>query len=496
MATKDSGSGPPKGSTSDSPYAQQIRYVAPVTPATNDPGFVPPRDPTMGLTIGQALKIYRDIPIISTLTEWSVEAMRAAIRSLMWGVFDAPVQLCEAILGDDRVQATLGSRITGLFGCEPIFEPADGSRAAKEALDGWVKCWPTFASPAVMSEMQAYALIMGFEHAQLVFETDMPGVDYSPILVPWNARWTYYHWQLRRHIAISQDGPVAIEPGNGKWVTHAPYGEYRGWIRGALRAIAEPWLMRHWGFRDWARYSEIHGIPIRKAIVPAASAEDERDRFVHSVANVGNETTVMVASGVDGTNGYDLQYAEPTDDSWQSFPGLIDRCDMSIVLALIFQNLTTEVKGGAFAATESHMDIREGALVFDAATWSHTMRQAARPFALLNYGDANLAPRTAWNVPRLSERAAAVAAFAQFGNAISVLGQGGVQFKNSNAVRKFAAKRFGLRGLPAFEISAPPANGGSPQESTGGATGTGGSPAPSDKPAIPKMPKPGKDGVT
>jgi phage gp29-like protein len=421
--------------------------------------------------------------------------MRAALRSHIWGIFDAPAQLCESILGDDRVQATLGSRITGLFGCEPILEPADDSRAAKECLDAWVKCWPNLASPAVMSEMQAYALIMGFEHAQLCFEMDVPGVDYAPLLMPWNARWTYYHWQLRRHIAISQDGPVVIDPGGGKWVTHAPYGEYRGWIRGGLRAIAEPWLMRHWGFRDWARYSEVHGIPIRKAIVPAASNEEQRDRFVQQVANVGNETTVMLAKGVDGENSYDLEYAEPQDDSWQSFPGLIDRCDMSIVLALIFQNLTTEVKGGAFAATESHMDIREGALVFDDSSWQHTMRQVARPFAALNFGDPYLAPKSRWNVPRLSERAASVAAFAQFGNALEVLARGGVQFKSERAVRSFASKRFGLKGLPAFTISPPPAASSGSGGGSGGATGTGGSPAPSAKPKMPKMPKPGKDGA-
>ena len=419
------------------------------------PAFQPPKDPLDGRTKRDVRTVVPDLPIISTVTGWSVDGIRNALATHNIGVFYESTMLAEAVLGDDRVQATLGSLISGLFGCEVIFEPANDSSAAKEVCDAWAANWPCMATPAVMTEAEAYSSLLGFEAMQVLWDTTGP--IWNPILRPWNSRFEYYRWDLRSYIAISQAGPIPIEPGNGKWVLHAPYGEYRGWIRGAIRALAEPWLMRRWAFRDWARYSEKHGIPIVKGICPAASDEAQRDRFETSLAALGTESTILLARGVDGLNGYDVEYAEPTDDSWQSFPGLIDRCDMSIVLAIMFQNLTTEVKGGSFAATSSHMDIREGQLKFKDMSWQHTLRQVARPFAWLNFGDPDLAPKTRWDVPKLSEHEASAKQFQAFATGLEVMARGGIEFMDEDELRAFAAKRFGLKDLPRIIIGKPPA---------------------------------------
>jgi phage gp29-like protein len=425
--------------------------------------FSNPVDP---LKRGRDVRIViRDIPNVETVTEWSVHGLREALRNQIRGQFDAPAQLADAILGDDRVQATIGSRISGLFGREVIFEPSRdkavrGSKAAREALDAWVECWPMLATPAALTEMQAYTILMGFEPAQLLWGTNDDGLD-CPTLRPWHPRFTYYHWTERVLYAIGQDGQEPITPGDGKWVLHAPFGEYRGWIRGAIRACAEPWLMRHWAFRDWARYSEKHGIPILKAYSPAASDETQRDAFEQALAQLGSESTILLNRGVDGVNSYDVEFAEPSDDSWQSFPGLIDRCDMSIVLAIMFQNLTTEVKGGSFAATSAHMDVRQGGLEFDNAAWRHTIRtQIARPFAFMNFGDPRLAPWTRYDITPRDELAANADQFSKFGTAVEVLRRGGIEFDDPKALRRFAAKRFGLRQMPTFKIVPPVTSGG------------------------------------
>lgn len=469
----DNGAGPPAGSDSDSPYATQVRPPSSNENAlkerlgtpkldqfkTDHPAWQPPQDPLSKAKKSDTRIVYRDLPIIAALTDWSVQGMREALASHSIGIFYASADLADAILGDDRVQATLGSLISGLFGHEVIFEPANDSIAAREVLDAWVDCWPRWATPAVFSELEAYSTLMGFESAQIVWDTEKP--IWCPHIKPWHPRYEYYHWDLRRYIAISQNGQIPIVPGDGKWLLHAPFGEYRGWIRGAIRAVAQPWLMRQWAFRDWARYSEKHGIPIVKAFAPAASAEDQRDAFEAALAQLGSESTILLNRGVDGANSYDVEYAEPTDDSWQSFPGLIDRCDMSIVLALMFQNLTTEVKGGSFAATSSHMDIREGQLEFKDASWRTTLRRdVARPFAWLNFGDPELAPKSRWNLPRLSERAAAADAFVKFSTAIEVLARGGIEFMRGEDLQRFAADRFGIKGLPSLVIGKPPSGAG------------------------------------
>jgi hypothetical protein len=433
---------------------QQVPAVGTVLPQYQAPA------PLKGLVPSSVKVVHADVPLVSTVSTWTVDLIRDALYSHSYGIFYGSGRLADAILGDDRVMATIGSLTSGLFSREVIIEPADDSAAAKEVAVAWQKAWPLFASTSALNESEAYTTLMGFEAGQIVWDTDKP--VWQPYLRPWHPTYEYYHWDLRRYIAISQQGQVVIEPGNGKWILHAPFGDYRGWIRGAVRAVAEPWLMRHWAMRDWARYSEKHGIPIVKAMAPAACEEGQRDAFERAVAQLGSESTILLPQGVDKQFSYNVEYAEPTDDSWQSFPGLIDRCDMSIVLAIMFQNLTTEVKGGSFAATTSHMDIREGGIGFRAEAWSQTIdQQVARPFAWVNFGDPDLAPKTRWDIPKLSEHSAAAAAFSAFGTAIEVLARGGLKFKDADEVRRFASLRFGLKDLPAFDI-------GDPVQSSGG----------------------------
>ena len=338
-----------------------------------------------------ATLIYRDLPIVTIATRWSVDQVRAALAANIIGNFYAPAMLCDEILGDDRVQATMGSRVAGLLSRETIIEPANKSKAAREVCDAFKECWPDLGGYGTQGWLHAYGVMMGWSSAQIVWDTTGP--VWKPQLRPWHPIYTYYHWTLRRFIALSQDGQIAIEPGNGKWVLHAPWGDYRAWVFGAIRAVAEPWLGRHFAYRDWMRYSEVHGIPIKLASAPASADPVQRSAFEAALLNIPSETTVLLNKGLEGQGSdYNLELLEATDTAWESFPGLIDRSDMSIVLAILFQNLTTEVKGGSFGATTAHMDILQRGAERDDTAMTTTYRQITRPFSAINYGDPDLAP--------------------------------------------------------------------------------------------------------
>lgn len=425
----------------------------------NDPAFQPPTDPLRapGLRVQAGDDVYRDLPIIAIQNRWEVSQVVDALSAHMMGMFELSGQLVDAIIGDDRVQATLGSRISGLFGREEIFRPANDSKAAREVLDAWVDHWPQFSAVPAMTEMSAYEILMGWSPAQLVWDTS--GAIWRPFQRPWHTRYTYYNWPLRKYIALSQDGPIAIQPGNGKWLLHSRHTDYRAWIWGAIRPVAEPWLFRHFSSKDWANYCEVHGVPIKKAIVPAASDEVQRDRYQQQLSNIGARGTIMVSRGVNGTGqDYDLEYAEPKDTAWECFPGLIDRADMQIVLALLFQNLTTEVKGGSFAATSAHMDIRQQGIQADNSAWKLTIHnQAARPFAQFNFGDPDLAPWTSWDVTAREDFASNAEAFSKVGAVIKEFAAGGVAFDDPEEFRVWIGKKMGLTDMPKFHFVTPPA---------------------------------------
>ena len=110
---------------------------------------------------------------------------------------------------------------------------------------------------------------------------------------------------------------------------------------------------------------------------------------------------MSVPQGVDGMTAWGTSYklVEAQAKAWEVHPAQIDRCDMAIVLAILMVNLTTQVDGGSYAATKAHMDKEQGGTQFDNRSWKSTIyNQLARPFAYLNFGDANLAPWTWFDV--------------------------------------------------------------------------------------------------
>lgn len=469
MASNGNGpSGYPKGSLPDSPYATPIpadqlanafrRAVGGADlsriPA-DDIAFQPPLDPLLSTPVKQRPSlVYRDLPLITIQNAWTVQATRAALQTHMEGIFELSGQLVDSMLGDDRVQATLGSRISGLFGRDVRHTAADDSDAAKECRDAWADHWEEFSSSYALPESHAYSIFMGWMPGQILWDT--ASEIWKPYARPWHPRFTYYHWPSRRYVAISQDGQLPIIPGDGKWYCHMPFGSYRGWIRGAVRAVAEPWLIRHFAIRDWARYSEVHGLPTRIGYTPAAADPGERAKFEASIAALGSDSAMLIPRGVDANNGYDYQLREAMAGNWESFPGLRDHCDMAIVLALMFQNLTTEVQGGAFAATRAHMDIREQGLQADNAAWKQTLhRDFQRPFAYLNFGDADLAPWTEWDVAPIDRYEKNVEAFNKFGTTLNQLKQGGMSFENEKELRRFMSDSCGLRDLPKLKTVEP-----------------------------------------
>lgn len=472
MAKDDPGYGPPPGNPSGPARGGQDRPLRSVekdwmsgldVPTVQDPAFKDKVvDATDANTKARAKLVYRDLPLVTIQNTWSIEEARGAIYSHLVGVFYASGLLCDSILGDDRVTSTLNSRASAIFGRETRFKAADDSAAAKECLRAWQEWWPRLSGTAAIREMFDYGIMMGFSHAQISWDTTQPGLDFAPHLFPWHPVFTWYDWALRCFQAIGQDAQIPIIPGNGKWVEFAPFGSYRGWVRGAIRPVVEPWMLRHFGFRDMARFGEIHGNPTRVGYVPMVGDPTERQAFENSLSKMGANTAMIVPRGVDENDGlgYDYKLVEAKGDGWQVHPAQIDRCDMAIVLALLMVNLTTQVEGGSYGAAKVQMDVRSEGAQLDNQSWKRTIyNQIARPFAYLNFGDANLAPWTWWDVVGRSEYSENAKQLQAVGTGIEVLRRGGIQFNDEEEVRRWISEKFGLSDFPTFIFKDPVSGG-------------------------------------
>lgn len=398
-----------------------------------------PRDALAGVERSDATVLYRDIPLQAVASNWNIDAIRATLIDHRIGLWSLPSQLCDAVFGDDRVQATLGSRTGGLFS-QPLLHHrrGDGRKFSHRAHRAWKEAWPKICPQSVMSEIMRWAIVLGFAIVEIRWDTTV--TPWLPYLKPWNPYFDQYRWDIRQHQLATLDGPVAPVPGQGKWMLFAPHGQYRGWIQGAIRAIAERWFVKQLSWRDWARFNERHGLPIITAETPAAGDINQKRNFILSMQRLGQESVVGLPQNVDGT-GYKVGLLEAKDRAWESFPALIDRCDRSIVLPILWQNLTTEVKEGSLAAARVHGDVRQNAIEFDNQTLSEAIHeQVARPWALFNFGDPDVAPYTCWDVQPVEDFVSKVDVLQKFSQSMMQLRTAGLAPKH---VRRLAA-RFGL----------------------------------------------------
>lgn len=391
--------------------------------------FGPPVDPLRDVDRDVVGKVfYRDLPIVSlNEASWGYESVRGALAEHAAGQFLRSALLWDAITGDDRVAAVLGSRVGALFGLPVVYTASKKGDESQRAtvLEAWKSAYPLLAPRTVASEIKQWALGVGFGVSQVVWDTDTDDGLWQPYLRPWHPSATYFDWNTRQLVAMTQDGPVQITPGDGNWFVHAPWGIYRGWLRGAVRPLALPWLLRDYASRDWARYNERHGMPIIKAYVPAVGDADEKEAFGQKLANMGREAVILCPTEVDGDK-YDATLLEAMDRAWESFKSLIDRADIAITLTLAWQNLTTEIHEGSQAAAREHGDVKQSALEFDDATWDHdVVQQLARPYAAFNFGDPNLAPRTHYDVEPLEDQKTAIDCLMNFATAVKTLREAG-----------------------------------------------------------------------
>jgi phage gp29-like protein len=365
--------------------------------------------------------VYRDLPLISSMTgNWSLPLIKAALVDHMRGLWSMPGDLADEISGDDRVQATMGSRTGGLFS-----QPLVHKGGSKECRKAWREAWKRLMPQSVASEIMVWAVLLGFCVCEILWDRSVK--PWQPYLKVWHPKFIWYRTERREYWVITMDGMQRVTPGNGKWFLFTPHGSYRGWVRGVIRSVAEKWFIKGLAWRDWARFNERHGLPIFKAKVPAAGDLLQKANFISSLSRLGQESVIGLPQNVDGT-GYDAELLEARDRSWESFKGTIDRCDMAIVLPIMWQNLTTEVKEGSFAAAREHGDIRQNALEFDNSTLSEAIyEQLARPFAYLNFGDAGAAPFSSWKITPREDYATKADTFVKFGQAMQFLRQAGLQ---------------------------------------------------------------------
>jgi hypothetical protein len=355
-------------------------------------------------------------PTVGSLSRWTVEGINQALEEHDLGYFSASAQLVDGLLRrTGRYQTAIWSRIRSVLGLpfrmEPARDPEDLGRrpAAKQARIAreWEAQWgksvfirgrgKASLEESALAQVLHSGISLGVGLAQVLPQAAGPGggVRWWPRLQPWHAQWLWWNDNTKTYWVHTQQGQVEILPGDGRWFLYTPYGYEGGWLDAPVRSLAHVCLISSMNWRDWARFSEKHGLAMLLAKIP--SGVDNKDttfrQFIGSLRRLGRETTILAPQHKEADKSYGVELLEAKADTSRTFRELKTYCDAEITLVLKGENLTTEVKAGSFAAAKEHGSGKQDVLESDVDGLMTPLRdQVIAPYTLANEGAAELAP--------------------------------------------------------------------------------------------------------
>jgi len=169
--------------------------------------------------------------------------------------------------------------------------------------------------------------------------------------------------------------------------------------------------------RYWARDNEVGALRVAYAEGPTGETGKE---LAQLLADLGGDTGLVLPEG------WRLEMLAPPEGVWRSKAEAIAWADRAIAVAVLGQNLTTEVQGGSYAAALVHAQVRQDLLEADAETLATALRREVLTlWAEYNFGRPDLAPWPRWDPTPPEDLAARAETLQRLAQAVATFAQAG-----------------------------------------------------------------------
>ena len=353
----------------------------------------------------------------------TVSTIRTIITNHEAGDFYSSGQLADQLDRNARIRGALDSRVRAVLGAESILEPPAHSaddplaKLINRQVMGW---WHSVANEAVLEGMLRFHTTMGFATSEVTWQVKRTSNNegtWLPKLHPWHPATSGYDDGAKLMYVIDAAGkPLYVKPGDGRWLMLSASVLYP-WMRGVVRCVGIEDTLRGQAVKDWARWCEKHGIPITKAYLPRQEVNSIVGKaFVRQLRLMGRQGHIKLPVDDDGKRLWDVEFEEMKAAGWEGFMRIIGLADTDVSIAILGQNLTSEVKGGSYAAAAIHDEVRLDIVKADAEMLSTCLREhVIKPWVKYNYGAhlVELAPWPKWMVEPKADRSAKSEVFAK-----------------------------------------------------------------------------------
>lgn len=394
---------------------------------------------------------------------WTIAEVRAALQQHAQGDFSLSAQLVDAMGEDDIIPGVLEKRTDALLGSDFCLEPVEepNKQLSKRLADKYGDAsWYASFPEDELEDFDRWLVMLGVAIGTLDWSRGVVWKATFRVLHPQFLRWDSFR---RKWFYHSQEGIQEVMPGDGRWILIS-YGN-RGWMKGAVRPLAIPWISKQLTIRDWNRYNERHGLPIIKAYAPAIADDADQDQFWEDIRGIQSETVAQLPTNLDENGAkFDLDLLEATDKSFESFEKLLDRADRRIMVTLLGSNLSTEITTqGSQAAVKGHRGVEQAKAAADEKKFSTGFReQGLYPIVALNHAGVSLdvIPWPHWDVDPPEDDKANADAAQSFGLALWNIARAGYEVDQASldeASEKYGLKLKKAKPPPPTGAPAPPA---------------------------------------
>jgi len=341
-------------------------------------------------------------PSTRIATRWTPALIRAAELSADGGSLRAAADCFDWVLTDERCRGVFETRVGSLLGAPIEFE--DGAKRARiakrvlRALEAQEDWWDMLPEASLLMLM-VWGLGLGVGLGEL-----FPWSDKNSRIVPtlrwWHPRWLRYDYSIARWMLTvggNGGGPtseIQIEPGDRRWVLYCPFGNEAPWRFGLWRGVSRFRLLKSLAIDDWGRHSETAA----RIFIEGLSAEVEiskqvRKELADDIENAGSGQIVALPGGVTA------KLIELTANTRDIYQAQIDCANLAYAVGVLGQNMTTEIRGGSFAASQTSSEVEARRIRYDAEVGSTILHdQVLVPWSEVNFGSAELAPWPRWMV--------------------------------------------------------------------------------------------------
>ncbi|HBE44262.1 MAG TPA: DUF935 domain-containing protein [Deltaproteobacteria bacterium] len=143
-----------------------------------------------------------------------------------------------------------------------------------------------------------------------------------------------------------------------------------------------PITFKRGGMKFWVIFTEKYGMPYLIGKKPRGTSKEETDALADVLENMVQDAVAVIPDD----SSVEIKEASGKSASADIYERLLEFCKTEVSIAILGQNLTTEVKGGSYAAAQSHMAVRQDIVDSDKKLVANTLNELIRWIFEINFG--------------------------------------------------------------------------------------------------------------